>query len=312
MITYGHEIYIRQAIDSILMQKVSFKYEIIIGEDKSPDNTRDVLLEYKVKYPEIFNLLLRDENLGPTMNSYDVFMKCKGKYIAILEGDDYWTDPFKLTKQVEFLEQHQEYIGVAHKFNTVNKSGIIINNLLNMTTFKNVNYNMKNFLNNIFPLQIATLLFKNIFLETNNKYEIIYQASPVVGDITLVMVLLDMSDIFIMGDNMSAYRYVNEIGGTNCSSIPIQKLRFNRIEQTFKLENYFHNKYSMSKWRTVNWVGLALLLFKDKNKPKRINQALSLLKNIKYKDALFIIMFGLKYIIKKSFKSGLLKLKQYD
>ena len=88
VITYHQENYIRQALDSILMQNVNFKYEIIIGEDCSQDNTRIILLEYHEKYPNRFQLILRDKNVGATKNLYDVLMNCHGKYIALLDGDD--------------------------------------------------------------------------------------------------------------------------------------------------------------------------------------------------------------------------------
>lgn len=102
IITYGHEKYIRQALDSALMQKVDFEYEIIIGEDKSPDNTREILLEYKKKYNDRITLVLRNTNIGATQNLYDILLKCKGRYIALLEGDDYWIDAKKLQKQKDF------------------------------------------------------------------------------------------------------------------------------------------------------------------------------------------------------------------
>ena len=113
MITYNHELYIAQALDSILMQQVNFKYEIVIGEDCSTDNTRAILINYAKKYPNIFHLLLHKHNLGAVNNQNEVFKNCKGKYIAMLEGDDYWTDPYKLQKQVDFMDANNGY-GLVH------------------------------------------------------------------------------------------------------------------------------------------------------------------------------------------------------
>jgi glycosyltransferase involved in cell wall biosynthesis len=108
MITYNHEKFIAKAIDSILMQKTNFDYEIVIGEDCSTDNTRNILLDYKKRYPDKFKLFLNETNLGMQKNAVQVNKACSGDYIAFLEGDDYWTSPDKLQKQVDFLDNHPD------------------------------------------------------------------------------------------------------------------------------------------------------------------------------------------------------------
>lgn len=108
MITYNHEKYIAQAIDSVLMQKTNFDYEIVIGEDCSTDRTREIVLEYKAKHPDKIKLLLQKKNVGMMQNFIDTLNTCTGKYIALLEGDDYWTDQYKLQKQVEILEKNDK------------------------------------------------------------------------------------------------------------------------------------------------------------------------------------------------------------
>lgn len=113
MITYNHEKYIAQAIDSVLMQKINLDYEIVIGEDCSIDKTREIVLEYKSKYPDKIKLLLQEKNVGMMQNFIDTLKACTGKFIALLEGDDYWTDPYKLQKQVNFLESRPDY-GLVH------------------------------------------------------------------------------------------------------------------------------------------------------------------------------------------------------
>ncbi len=110
MITYNHENYITQALESILMQKCDFNFEIVIGEDCSTDKTREILLGYKIKYPKIFKLLLNEKNIGAVRNQINTLKSCSGEFIAICEGDDYWSDPFKLQKQVDFLEAHEEFV----------------------------------------------------------------------------------------------------------------------------------------------------------------------------------------------------------
>lgn len=105
--SYNHEKYIRECIDSILMQK-GVDFELIIGDDFSQDNTRKILEEYQKQYPEIIKLLPLTENLGVTKNLKRCLKEATGDYIAICEGDDYWTDHYKLQKQVNFLEEKQD------------------------------------------------------------------------------------------------------------------------------------------------------------------------------------------------------------
>lgn len=115
MIAYNVEKYIADAIDSVLSQKVDFKYELVIGEDCSTDNTLKIALDYEGQHPEKIKVLRRNKNLGLTPNCIDTHNKCKGKYIALLDGDDFWTNEYKLQKQIDFLELHPEYSGCAHQ-----------------------------------------------------------------------------------------------------------------------------------------------------------------------------------------------------
>ncbi|MEM6399437.1 MAG: glycosyltransferase family 2 protein, partial [Cyanobacteria bacterium P01_D01_bin.116] len=108
LVTFNHEKFIAQAIESVLLQEVDFSYEIIIGEDFSSDKTREIVIEYQKQYPDIIRLILPEENLG--YYGQKIFVQtlqaCRGKYIALLDGDDYWTTPNKLQQQVDFLDNH--------------------------------------------------------------------------------------------------------------------------------------------------------------------------------------------------------------
>lgn len=123
MLTYNHEKFIAQAIDGILMQKANFKYELIIGDDCSPDGTQKIIREYQATQPDIIKPVLRTENIGANHNFVDIFHKAKGKYIALCEGDDYWTDPNKLQKQVDFLEANPEYVLCSHNGTILDEIG---------------------------------------------------------------------------------------------------------------------------------------------------------------------------------------------
>lgn len=115
MIAYNVEKYITEAIDSVLAQKVNFKVELVIGEDCSTDSTREIALEYQKKYPDIIKVLLHDVNLGLTPNCVATHNECVGKYIALLDSDDYWTNSDKLQKQIDFLESNTDYSSCAHQ-----------------------------------------------------------------------------------------------------------------------------------------------------------------------------------------------------
>lgn len=108
MITYNQDRYVTQAIESVLMQETDFSVELVIGEDCSTDSTRAIVAEFSSRYLSRIRPLLPEHNLGMIPNFVATLKACRGQYIAICEGDDYWTDPYKLQKQVEFLESHLE------------------------------------------------------------------------------------------------------------------------------------------------------------------------------------------------------------
>lgn len=108
MITYNQFHYIVQSIEGVMQQKANFPFELVIGEDCSTDGTREIVLKYEQNYPDIIRVITSDNNVGAVMNSCRTMKSCKGKYIAFCEGDDYWHHPYKLQKQVDFLESHME------------------------------------------------------------------------------------------------------------------------------------------------------------------------------------------------------------
>ncbi|RCK40971.1 glycosyltransferase [Thalassospira profundimaris] len=113
VLTYNHEKYLAQTLDSILAQKVSFPIELIIAEDCSTDATRDVIAEYRDKF-ENCTVLLNNKNRGGIFTIITASEHISGEYYCFLEGDDYWTDPTKLQQQVDILDQHKEYVGCSH------------------------------------------------------------------------------------------------------------------------------------------------------------------------------------------------------
>jgi glycosyltransferase involved in cell wall biosynthesis len=109
MLTYNQEQFIAQTIESILMQKTSFQYQLVIGEDASTDRTLEICEKYQKVRPDAVKILRAEKNMGLIRNFMRTLKECDGAFIAICDGDDYWTDPLKLQKQVDFLEQHPDY-----------------------------------------------------------------------------------------------------------------------------------------------------------------------------------------------------------
>jgi len=131
MITYNHAAYIAQAIEGVLQQKVNFPFELIIGEDCSTDGTREIVLEYQKKRPDVIRVITSEKNVGAGNNALRIMKACRGKYIAYCEGDDYWHHPEKLQKQVDYMEGHQECGLVYSSYDIYYaKSGKRINNYI--------------------------------------------------------------------------------------------------------------------------------------------------------------------------------------
>ena len=114
---YNHEKYVGKALDGFLMQKTDFKYEVLIHDDASTDRTADVIREYEKKHPNIINPIYQTENQyskGVGINDTYQYPRVRGKYIALCEGDDYWTDPYKLQKQFDAMEMNPDVDMCSH------------------------------------------------------------------------------------------------------------------------------------------------------------------------------------------------------
>lgn len=115
MTAYNHEKYLAQCLDSVLMQKTDFDFDIVLGEDCSTDGTREIALEYQIKYPGKIKLYLPEKNIGMMQMDIATHVMCKGEYLALLNGDDYWTDENKLQTQADFLDRNPETVMCYHK-----------------------------------------------------------------------------------------------------------------------------------------------------------------------------------------------------
>ena len=122
-LAYNHEEYIRDALEGFVNQKTTFKYEVIVHDDASTDHTAKIIKEYAEKYPDIIKPIFQNENQysqGIKIVKTYIYPKLTGKYIAVCEGDDFWCDVNKIQKQVEFLEQHNDYVACVHNTKVLN------------------------------------------------------------------------------------------------------------------------------------------------------------------------------------------------
>lgn len=199
-ITYNHEKYINQTIDSFLMQETTFDFEIVIGEDCSTDRTREICLEYKAKYPDKINLLLPEKNQGLMGNFIATLEACKGKYIAVCGGDDYWTDPLKLQKQVDFLEANPDYSMCFHNTLVVYENNSKESLLKNHEKYDR-DYSAKELFQVQLPFQASSVVFRMTMLHFPKNYR-----EYAVEDIGLFLSLSESGKVRGLSDMMSVYR----------------------------------------------------------------------------------------------------------
>lgn len=122
-ISYNQEEYIREALDGFAAQRTEFPVEVIIADDASTDATPRIIGEYAARYPQLFRPILRQTNIGVHANFKDVLSAARGEYLALCEGDDYWTDPLKLSKQVKYLDRHPETTVCFHPVRVIYEDG---------------------------------------------------------------------------------------------------------------------------------------------------------------------------------------------
>lgn len=164
MITYNHSKYIRQSIDSVLRQNTNFEYEIIIGDDGSTDGTKDILVEYRNKYPDKIKLLIEEKNKGIKDNVFKTYQACNGEYIALLEGDDYWIDDNKLQKQVDFLDNNKDYSSCFSRVKVIYENNKELSSFLPLKELEKTEFETEYILKNFF-IPTLTVMFRKSSLE---------------------------------------------------------------------------------------------------------------------------------------------------
>lgn len=198
--TYNHANYIRQCLDSLLMQKTNFNYEIIVHDDASNDGTEDIVREYASQYPNIIIPIYEEENQYQK-HDYTIGKKMelasRGKYVAICEGDDYWTDANKLQKQVDFLENNPNYVLCHHNMYYETDGKKIIRDSASIPKSQTLlELAQQNF------IQTATVLYK---VPPYNLVPDSLFDRPIYAHF-LFMRVCEQGDVYYMDEPMSVYR----------------------------------------------------------------------------------------------------------
>lgn len=246
ILAYNHEKYIKRALESVLSQKTNFIFEIVIGEDSSTDKTRNIVLEYKKKYPEIIKVILHVENVGGSRNYCDVIEKCEGKYIALLESDDYWTDDTRIQRQVDFLEQKLEFIAVSHVVQGKNVNGDVVG-IYPHRKFIGKEFKVDDFIfGNSFPLM--GMMFRNL-KELKPKWDLVCKGPRNMGDFTISIAILDSGRVYIMDSIMAVYNIKKSKEETNYNSMYNWEQKYIQMVKIINLNSqYYNGKYDFSYW----------------------------------------------------------------
>lgn len=210
MITYNHEPYIAEAINGVVMQKCDFPIELVIGEDCSTDSTRKICEEYADNF-SLIKLLPSERNIGMFNNFNRTLQSCTGKYIAICEGDDYWIDEYKLQKQVDFLENNEDF-GVVHAdcnifYQDKNKWEYNANkNLTNSIPYSNRKEIFYRLIDSNYKIRTATVIFRKDLLAKIEPNEIRF----LMGDTPRWLDFSQITNIKYFNEVFSVYRILKE------------------------------------------------------------------------------------------------------
>lgn len=213
-LVYNHEKYLRDCLDGFIMQKTNFKFVAIVHDDVSTDNSVSIIKEYVEKYPEIIIPIYETENQYSkgfyTIQKImcDACNKTGAKYIALCEGDDYWTDPYKLQKQVDFLISNNDYSMCFHAAQIINESG---NNLTNplFTNIMNKEY-VSDEIKSKWIVATASVVYRRDMV---CDFRLHHPEWLMYGDIALFLTCSELGKVMGMSDVMSVYR-INSGGVT--------------------------------------------------------------------------------------------------
>ncbi len=236
-ITYNHESFIRQCLDGFVMQKTNFPFEIIVHDDASLDNTANIVKDYEVKYTDSFRCVYQSENQFYKQNVLIniLFPMSQGKYIALCEGDDYWTDPYKLQKQVDFLEANPEYSLCFHNaiklYHDEDKETELF------AQYTKSDYYPEDIIHE-WLIPTASVVFRNVFLDHGLPG---YMNNIAIGDFPLFLYLGEFGKYRCIDEPMSVYRILST--GHVKSELNSEKYYIMSKEMSAILAEYYKPKY---------------------------------------------------------------------
>ncbi len=291
-ITFNHENYIREALDGFLMQKTSFPVEIIVHDDASTDGTSEIIKEYVKKHPERFVPILQSENQwakGIRISPTCVWPKARGKYIALCEGDDYWTDPLKLQKQVDFLEANPEYTMCTHSHIEFNCKTLKKKHVSKIKKTGQVS-KQQVLLKDGSLMATASYVFRRNLLNPVPKFLI---EAPF-GDYFLTLLCINDGYIHFIDDPMCVYRReIPDSWTSNKRSPKALEKMLNRQNSTLNL----FNEYSKGKYHKII------------KKVKRKRRG-AYIQNVATQNRIYAIKLLLSHIFEIDMKTSLVILKK--
>jgi len=259
LLTYNHEKFIAQTIEGIVAQKVNFDFELVIGEDFSKDNTRTICEQYANKYPEIINLLPSDKNHGPNPNEVRTLRACSGKYIAICEGDDYWTDMHKLQKQADFLDANEDFTMCFSDVEVIDETGV--NNANCYPPLSKDVFTIEDIITAGYCIvPTATLFFRNILPDPLPQF----YHNALGSDVALHLLLTDKGKAKYLKEKTAVYRH--HFGGLTKTEENIRKRDEGEIIMYELADKYFNYKYTDVFKKQLFRLSKMMLIYGAKNK----------------------------------------------
>ena len=279
-ITYNHERYIRDAIEGFLMQKTNFRYEILIHDDASTDDTANIIREYEKKFPDLIKPIYQKENQwskGVNVGVEYNLKRAKGKYIALCEGDDYWTDPYKLQKQVDFLEKNKNFSMCFHNAKVVDENkNILLNYIQFNSKEKKVNYLEDIIIENYIPT--CSVVFRNHLIDYSD-YEVLSN-DLWFGDFVIHVLNAKEGPIYYFNEDMAVYRVTEK--GLNKSTDLIRKLE-DILKFYKRLDKYFDDK-NIKRIINKKMIQYKIELYIEYVRRNELEKAEELFQNIKKSD----------------------------
>jgi glycosyltransferase involved in cell wall biosynthesis len=289
VVTYNHENYIEQCLDSLLSQQTDFEFEIILGEDDSTDNTRAICKEYALQYPEKIRLFLRSRedviyiNGNPTgrFNFMENLKAAKGKYIALCEGDDYWTDPLKLQKQVDVLESNPCLIACHHwqKYAIFkNRDYVEVDAPIDEGHgyYPALRSSVVKIFSNQINIKSRTLMFRNIIDDTffpDWFYKVAF------GDISLSFLLAKYGDFGFIDEPMAVYRQTGEgVSTKGLKELGPKKFMVQHYKNWIQISDFADKHYNYKYHKQANKTVKYYFTIMIDNLPKNAKGMFHLLK----------------------------------